>query len=68
MSTPEQQARLLSVIHRLIDQELKVNERRLFRRLGIIWLLVGPAILVSATVVANRISDYTGRPDLKPGI
>jgi hypothetical protein len=65
-STPEQQAALLGLNQRIIDQELRIKRLKFYRRLGIVWLVFGPVVIVTTVIVSHILLDYTDHADLKP--
>jgi hypothetical protein len=55
----EQNGALVSLKKRIIDQELAIQQIRLYRRLSILWLVIGTPVLVGLMVAGNLLIDYS---------
>lgn len=54
-----QDAALLAVKKRILDQGLVIQQFRLYRRLFILWLVIGTPLLVGLVVTGNLLIDYS---------
>ena len=59
LSSTKQNGALVSLKKRIIDQELAIQEIRLYRRLCILWLVVGTPLLVGLVIAGNLLIDYS---------
>lgn len=59
LSSTKQNGALVSLKKRIIDQGLAIQEIRLYRRLCILWLVVGTPLLVGLIVAGNLLIDYS---------
>ena len=55
----DRQARRLGVEKRIIDQEVQLKRIVLYRRLCLLWLVVGNLILIGLVLDANLLIDYS---------
>jgi hypothetical protein len=59
LSSTGQNAALLSIKKRIINQELVIRQWRLYRRLCILWLVIGTPLLVGLIVAGNLLIDFS---------